>query len=135
MTQTSQFPYNVLIVEDVPDICNMLDMLLTIHGYTTTCTTNGHEALAALQQIDVLPSVIVTDLAMPTMTGSELVNVLAQHPTWRSIPIIVISAMYNVKNATAALNVAAVLAKPFLPEHLLAAIATIVEQVAPLEQQ
>jgi CheY-like chemotaxis protein len=78
----------ILLVDDDPIILALVGDYLRQRGYRVEEAQDGVEALAALKQ--VVPDVLVTDLAMPRMDGWSLLRALAQtHP---DLPAIVLSA-------------------------------------------
>jgi CheY-like chemotaxis protein len=81
---------NILLAEDQAITRELLRRLLTSEGYTVHTAANGSEALARL--IDgVQPDVMLLDLLLPKITGGELLETLREHPTWRTIPVIVLT--------------------------------------------
>jgi CheY-like chemotaxis protein len=82
---------SVLIVEDDTRIARALTRFLDNAGYTVTSASNGREALDQLHK-GVLPSVLLIDLMMPFMSGSELIERLHRDDTLSQIPVVVMSA-------------------------------------------
>jgi PAS domain S-box-containing protein len=80
----------VLIVEDDSLTRQMLRTLLERQGWTVREATNGRAGLAALYE--PLPALIVLDLMMPEMDGFTFVNELRAKPSWRDIPVLVLTA-------------------------------------------
>ena len=60
---------HVLIVEDDPDVREMLELVLQTSGYTTDTAANGQQALERVHERR--PCLIVLDLMMPVMSGWE----------------------------------------------------------------
>lgn len=82
----------VLVVEDDPDIREMLLDILTTEGYQVVGAENGKEALAILDQIQH-PCLILLDLFMPVMDGREFLKTMRSHgDAVASIPVVVITA-------------------------------------------
>ena len=80
----------VLVVEDDPQMREMLCRMLQDKDWTVTQAENG---LAALESIThCQPSLIVLDLKMPVMDGFDMVAELNKHDDWRKIPVVVVSA-------------------------------------------
>ncbi len=94
--QTEPSATSVLVVEDNPGNREMICRQLTKAGWDVLEAQNGLQALAVLQTQQ--PGVILLDLMMPEMDGFEFIRQLRQHPQWRSIPVIVLTA----KDLTAA---------------------------------
>jgi CheY-like chemotaxis protein len=63
----------VMVVEDDPDIRDLVRMLLEEEGYTVVTAANGAEAERALERM-VQPCVVLLDLMMPVMSGWELLD-------------------------------------------------------------
>ena len=77
---------------------------------------NGVEALQILKAHEI--DVLLTDINMPVMTGTELLQAIAQEPRWRRLRCVVISTDGSAarRDETAGLDVRCYLEKPFSPE-------------------
>ena len=82
----------VLVVDDVPDILELLDTTLKFKGYRVVTARNGKEALEIIQR--EYPALIIADILMPIMDGFSLVHRLRLDPQTRDIPVIFLSATY-----------------------------------------
>ena len=82
----------LLVVEDIPDILNLLEATLKFKGYRVLTAQNGEEALKIIQK--EYPALIVADILMPRMDGFSLVHRLRINPDTRHIPVIFLSATY-----------------------------------------
>lgn len=82
----------LLIVEDVPDIRQLLNETLKFKGYRVITAENGEEALVAIEKEK--PALIITDILMPKMDGFNLVHRLRLNVATRNIPIIFLTATY-----------------------------------------
>ena len=80
----------ILIIEDNAAVRETLVDLINLHGFRTLTATDGMEGLAIAQR--ETPSLIITDISMPVMTGFALLEALHQAEGLRTIPVIVISA-------------------------------------------
>lgn len=121
----------VLLVDDDADALDVERVALERAGATVACAASVAEAAEAFSTLD--PSVIVTDLAMPMVSGFDLLAELkvfwAIHPE-RAIPVLLLTAHARkdvVKDAVAR-GFAAVLAKPLEPEALVEAVARAVDR-------
>lgn len=86
-------PYGpILVVEDVPNILELLSITLEFKGYPVVTATNGEEALQLIEQDR--PALIISDILMPKMDGFQLVQTLRTNPKTSQIPIIILSATY-----------------------------------------
>lgn len=109
----------VLVIEDDPEIVDVVRRGLTGHGYEVATASTAREALAAVGQRP--PDVILLDLGLPDQDGLEVVRrVRAERPT----PILILSARDSETAKVAALTLGAddYLAKPFGMGELLARI-------------
>jgi CheY-like chemotaxis protein len=82
---------NVLVVDDSMLIRHTVCRYLESIGYEVEAATNGQEALDLLQDGDYHPDLIVTDMQMPKVTGSQLITALKDRPATRGIPIVVLA--------------------------------------------
>ncbi len=78
-----------LVVDDSMLIRYTVCRFLEERGFTVESATNGVEALQILERIR--PDLIVTDMQMPKMTGSDLITVLKEKAETASIPIIIVA--------------------------------------------
>ncbi len=79
----------VLVVEDDPQMREMLCRMLDDKKWTVAQAENGLTALENITHCQ--PSLIVLDLRMPVMDGFEMVAELNKHDDWRKIPVVVVS--------------------------------------------
>jgi len=66
-------------------VCRFLEEL----GFTVESATNGEEALAMVNRIH--PDIVITDMQMPKMTGTELITALKAQPGTADIPIVIVA--------------------------------------------
>jgi CheY-like chemotaxis protein len=82
----------VLIVEDDPDLREMMAQLLLLEGFNAHTVANGREALDYLHE-ESPPELILLDLMMPVMDGWEFRREQRRDPKLASLPVIVLSAL------------------------------------------
>jgi CheY-like chemotaxis protein len=109
----------VLLVEDEPDLREMMSVWLQSHRIETRVASHGLAALAAVRQ-HPRPALILLDLMMPVMDGWEFRRRQLADPTIAHIPVVVTSAV--AQHAGRALQAAAILPKPYEFDELLAAV-------------
>ena len=80
----------VLLVEDDLDVSKMYQFKFAESDFLVNVATNGRECLEALEAD--MPDVIVLDLKMPVMDGFQVLRRLCAEPTWRGIPVVVLSS-------------------------------------------
>jgi two-component system chemotaxis response regulator CheY len=78
-----------LVVDDSMLVRHTVCRFLEQRGYEVESASNGVEALEKLAHAS--PDIVITDMAMPKMNGSELIDSLKAHPETASIPIVVLS--------------------------------------------
>jgi DNA-binding response OmpR family regulator len=108
----------VLIIEDDPDLCELMVQLLAAEGFDTDVAGNGQEALDRAH--DNPPRVIVLDMMMPVMDGWAFRAHQRYCVTLAAIPVIIVSALAPERLLEA--GVAAAVQKPFQTDELIAAI-------------
>jgi diguanylate cyclase (GGDEF)-like protein/PAS domain S-box-containing protein len=80
----------VLIVDDEPLNCRLLEALLAPEGYRTITANSGEEALAEVHRRP--PDLILLDAMMPGLDGYEVAKLLKEGPTTSNIPVIMVTA-------------------------------------------
>jgi len=78
-----------LIVDDSMVIRHTVCRFLEERGFAVESASNGLEAIAVLKR--VCPGLIITDLQMPEMGGSELITVLKSRPETANIPVVIVT--------------------------------------------
>ncbi|MBV6452188.1 MAG: hypothetical protein DCC56_11710 [Anaerolineae bacterium] len=126
----------ILVVDDIPDILNLLKTTLTFKGYRVIAARNGQEALDAIQKEH--PALVIADILMPVMDGFSLVHHLRINPATRDLPVVFLSATYVTpedKDFALAIGVTQFIEKPMDIETFLPIIADILAQkVKPAHQ-
>ena len=111
-----------LVVDDNPDITDMLAAVLRHAGYTVSSAHSAPDALAMAfsKHFDV----VVSDIGMPGMTGHELARALRAMPEYRSIPMVAVTGfdMYDDRERSAEAGFSAHLSKPVDPLALTQAV-------------
>jgi CheY-like chemotaxis protein len=115
--------HRILLVEDDPETRAVVRDLLLRNGYSVQTAGDGRDALARLLD-DEQPALIILDLRMPKMDGLQLLTVARAYYRLAAIPALLLSAV-GLPPALRG-SVAAVVQKPFDPEHLLAEVQRLV---------
>ncbi|MBX5439561.1 MAG: response regulator transcription factor [Thermoflavifilum sp.] len=107
----------ILVVEDDPLLLKTLGQVLKKEGYQTILCENGKKALEQLNQLQ--PDMLITDLMMPEMDGTQLVQHIRQQ-LQSTIPILVLSASGEEASVLDAFRLGAndYVTKPFNPREL-----------------
>ena len=112
----------VLVVEDEPDIVNVLKIRLESEGFDVLTAPDGKEGLRAIREF--IPDIVVLDLVMPEIGGLELCGIVKSDERLQKIPVIVLSARTEKKDMEESYNsgASAYFAKPYEWSELLAGI-------------
>lgn len=111
----------VLLVDDFSDALEVWDLFLTTAGFTVVTATNGIDGLARAQALR--PDVIVLDLQMPGLSGTEVARALRADAATRHIPLIAATGHSSMARDDArAQGFDSVIVKPCDPDGLVAEI-------------
>ena len=119
----------ILIVEDVPNVLELLEVTLRFKGYAVITAHNGEEALEVISK--TRPVLIITDILMPKMDGYAFIQKLRVNPETRAIPVVFLSATYVTpedKQFALSLGAARFMEKPIDTEDFLLTVAELVTQ-------
>jgi DNA-binding response OmpR family regulator len=110
----------ILVVEDDPAVQKALKRLFETEGFAVEVQGNGQSALESFRAMP--PAVIILDLRLPKLSGSDLCKEVKAHSP--SLPIIVLSATSDVSDKVLLLELGAddYVTKPFSPRELLARV-------------
>ena len=78
-----------LVVDDSMLIRYTVCQFLEQRGFAVESATNGEEALQVIARVQ--PALIITDMVMPKMSGSELITALKSNPKTAGVPIIIVA--------------------------------------------
>ncbi len=112
---------DVLIVDDDPDIREVLSDLLTTEGFSVASASNGERALTWLKSSG-RPNVILLDLMMPVMNGKTFRHEQLQDTTLAELPVVVMSASENLQGLDGEFDGLARLPKPLEVDDLLSVL-------------
>ena len=119
---------HILVVDDEPDLLELIRYSLGQHGYEVTCALSGEEALT---QLDARPpDLVVLDLMLPGADGLEICRAMKRDARTALIPIIILSARGEEADVVAGLELGAddYLTKPFSPRVLQARIKAVLRR-------
>lgn len=94
----------ILVVEDEPEACDLLEMILKREGCEVLHARDGAEALEAARELP-RPDLILLDLELPIMDGRSVLEALRSDPTTSSIPVVVLSGAPDATTVRATDNV------------------------------
>lgn len=117
---------NVLIVEDDPDVRDMLTTLLTTEGFHAVAAEDGLEALHLLRTVrhraPEVPCLVLLDLKMPRLSGNEFRRAQLGDPIVAAVPVAVMSGAVDAQQRAATLGAVATLTKPIDFDELLTVV-------------
>ncbi|BAZ52374.1 adenylate cyclase carrying two-component hybrid sensor and regulator domains [Nostoc sp. NIES-4103] len=114
--------HSILVVDDNPDLRTYVSDILRRNGYRVKTARNGYEGFGIAQEIS--PSLIVTDLMMPLVTGLEMIRMIRSEEKLKGTPIILLTAKVDEETRIESTEhgADAYLAKPFNDRELLAEV-------------
>lgn len=114
--------YKILIIEDVPEMANLIAMYLQKAGMEATTAASAEEGLSLLRL--ALPDLIILDLNLPGMSGFDFLKRLRQDFS-QPVPVIIVSARDADEDIIHGLGIGAdgFVTKPFSPRVLVARVA------------
>lgn len=131
----SRSAYAILVVDDDPDILDLLKTPLLREGYQVYTAADGAEALGFLRKHRV--DLILSDVDMPNMNGYELVGKVREDPSMLEIPFLFFSALDEDENRLRGLELGAndYITKPFLPKEVCLRVRNVLEHQARREER
>ena len=119
---------HILVIDDEPDILELVRYNLTTNGYDVTCVLSGEEALTALNSSR--PDLVILDLMLPGVDGLEVCKSMKNSTQTAGIPIIMLTARAEDADVVTGLELGAddYLTKPFSPRVLLARIKAVLRR-------
>lgn len=124
----------ILVVDDEPDIVELIAYNLKREGYQVYTASNGQEAVSTAKRI--MPDLIILDVMMPKMDGIEACRVMRAMPEFKSTFMVFLTARSEEYSEIAGFNVGAddYIAKPIKPRALLSRINAILRRNAQPEE-
>ena len=127
--------YKILVVDDEPDIVELIAYNLKREGYQVYTAANGQEAVTTAKR--VMPDLIILDIMMPKMDGIEACRIMRSMPEFKSTFMVFLTARSEEYSEIAGFNVGAddYIAQPIKPRALLSRINAILRRNAQSEDQ
>ena len=109
----------IMVVDDNPDIVEILRIMLVEKGFKVTCAYSGQELFAGLKEQK--PDLILLDIMMPKMDGLEVLTRLRENSDTASIPVILLTAKVLYDDVIRGYKRGAeyYITKPFTPTQVL----------------
>jgi two-component system alkaline phosphatase synthesis response regulator PhoP len=124
----------VLVIEDEPDILEVIQYNLEREGYKVVVCRNGEQGLSRIRTDN--PDLVILDLMLPGMDGVEVCRQVKADPVTRAIPIVMVTAKSEESDIVLGLGIGAddYITKPFSPRELVARIKVVLRR-GPLREQ
>jgi len=120
----------ILVVDDEPDIVELVTYNLRKEGFEVSSSFDGEEALAKIRKEKF--DFIILDLMLPGIQGVEICRILRNDPRTKDLPIIMLTAKGEEVDKIVGLEMGAddYMTKPFSPRELLARIKTVMRRTS-----
>lgn len=120
--------HKILIVDDEPDILELIEYNLQKEGYQVTTARNGQEAVSLAKKN--IPDLIILDIMMPVMDGIEACRIMRAMPDFKNTFMVFLTARSEEYSEIAGFNVGAddYIAKPIKPRALVSRINAILRR-------
>ena len=96
----------VLLIEDEESLRKLYTKILNAKNYTVEAAADGEDALSVLKIFR--PDVIVLDIVMPHYNGVEFLKILKNDSEFKSIPVVMLTALSEMRKITECLDMGAV---------------------------
>ena len=118
----------IVVIEDEPDILELLQFNLGREGYEVASAGTGLEGLAAVRR--ELPDLVLLDLLLPGIDGLDVCRQLRSDPETRDVPIIMVTAKREESDVVLGLGLGAddYVQKPFSPRELVARVRAVLRR-------
>ena len=120
----------IVIVEDEPDILDVLSYNLNREGFEVATSQNGAECLKLIRRL--LPDLVLLDLMLPGLDGLDVCRHLRSNNLTQNIPVIMVTAKGEESDVVLGLGIGAddYITKPFSPKELIARVKTVLRRVS-----
>jgi len=124
-------PERILVVDDEPDLLELVRVNLAQAGYAVETATTGSEALAQLRRGP--PDLVVLDLMLPDVSGTEICRQLRADPELGRLPVIMLTAKSDEVDRVVGLELGAddYVTKPFSPRELMLRVRAVLRRRSP----
>jgi DNA-binding response OmpR family regulator len=111
----------ILVVDDEPMVRQTLAQVLADEGYLVDVATDGTTALERVHA--ARPDAILLDLMMPGMNGRQFLQALRDDDAYKTVPVLIMTAVHGLNVNLASIGASAVVEKPFAVDELLNKVA------------
>lgn len=119
----------ILIVDDEIDLLRMVEFNMRANGFSTASAQNGRDALKLARSES--PDLILLDLMLPDVQGTEICRILKSDPATRDIPVIMVTARADEIDRVVGFELGAddYVVKPFSPRELALRVKALIKRV------
>lgn len=112
----------IFIVDDDPDVRDLVEYKLVQNGHDVLCATNGQDALRLVPE--VMPELLLLDVMMPGISGFDVLETLRADESTRALPIIMLTAKAQEADTDRGFTLGAndYVLKPFSPRELMSRV-------------
>jgi DNA-binding response OmpR family regulator len=120
----------VLVIDDSPTILKVVQLVLTKAGFKVDIASDGEEGIAHAQATH--PALILLDFVMPKMNGYQVCRALADSPSLKDVPVVLMSAKGDQvgERFVKVMGIVDYITKPFSPEAITAVVQHTIEKYA-----
>jgi CheY-like chemotaxis protein len=119
---SAQHCHLVMVVDDDPDILEIVELVLRRQGLSVATARDGAEALSLLRDDALVPCLILLDLMMPGMNGFQMLQALSADETLKDIPVVVVTGAGVLVERRREEITSQVIRKPFELPELMSAV-------------
>ncbi len=119
----------ILVIDDDPEIVNLIKSRLEANHYEVTTAQDGEEGLKKVQH--EMPNLIIVDVAMPKKDGYTFVLELGQQDDFKHIPVVVLTAKDKMRDLFNLEGFPNYMIKPFVAEELLQKLSELLQGEPP----
>ena len=121
-------PQTVMLVDDDPQLRHVVSMFFELEGYNVLQASDGREAISMLAEY--VPDVILLDLMMPEVGGTEVCQHVRGTKNLKEIPVVVFTAAEMKEEELTAAGADRFIAKPYSLEGLRRVVRTLIKESA-----
>jgi two-component system, OmpR family, alkaline phosphatase synthesis response regulator PhoP len=112
----------ILVCDDDSGILEAIEIILSSNDYEVKTLSTGKGIVKIIKEYQ--PGLILLDIWMPQVDGTEITKVLKQDPATKNIPIVIISALNDIDKIAKTTGADGTLSKPFMMKDLLKTVET-----------
>jgi phosphate regulon transcriptional regulator PhoB len=115
-------PQTILVIDDEPDLTELVSYNLKKEGFKVTTASDGEEGLEKIRKGSF--DLVILDLMLPGLQGVEVCRILRSNPRTESLPVIMLTAKTDMTDKVRGLDTGAddYMTKPFSPKELIARV-------------